>query len=280
VRFGPVDFGPGVRLRAGDMLAPECLGSWSPGNADADIDILESARFALLINHDDGEREFGPANTDSRPVWAKMCSGLPGPRFSLPRISLDVSMCWGHPGRRSVPLAVVRCAQVRTALHHPAGDRDPLQRRVIVVVQALLGHATSGAISPEPVPRRRGLTTRTGIAHARDEESVPKLVAARFVDAGGEAGRLAHVGQRNSGHCQRVEYLSGTCSSASQMLVPHPVRAGEIIAECRRRCGLSWFAAGMPAVRARRLISRHTVGSPRRPPSRLRKTGPVARPAR
>jgi len=162
----------------------------------------------------------------------------------------------------------------------PSPAANGRSRVDIVVVQALLGHATSGAISPEPVPRRRGLTTRTGIAHARDEESVPKLVAARFVDAGGEAGRLAHVGQRNSGHCQRVEYLSGTCSSASQMLVPHPVRAGEIIAECRRRCGLSWFAAGMPAVRARRLISRHTVGSPRRPPSRLRKTGPVARPAR
>ena len=29
--------------------------------------------------------KFGtPANTGSRPVWAKMCSGLPGPRSSRP----------------------------------------------------------------------------------------------------------------------------------------------------------------------------------------------------
>ena len=28
------------------------------GNADVDIEMLESARFALLINHDDAEREF------------------------------------------------------------------------------------------------------------------------------------------------------------------------------------------------------------------------------
>jgi hypothetical protein len=28
------------------------------GNADVDIEMLESARFGLLVNHDDDEREF------------------------------------------------------------------------------------------------------------------------------------------------------------------------------------------------------------------------------
>ena len=28
------------------------------GNADVDIEMLESARFALLVNHDDADREF------------------------------------------------------------------------------------------------------------------------------------------------------------------------------------------------------------------------------
>ena len=28
------------------------------GNADVDIEMLESARFALMINHDDPDREF------------------------------------------------------------------------------------------------------------------------------------------------------------------------------------------------------------------------------
>jgi phosphoglycolate phosphatase-like HAD superfamily hydrolase len=31
------------------------------GNADVDIEMLESARFALLVNHDDDDREFGYA---------------------------------------------------------------------------------------------------------------------------------------------------------------------------------------------------------------------------
>jgi hypothetical protein len=28
------------------------------GNADVDIEMLEAAKFSLLVNHDDGEREF------------------------------------------------------------------------------------------------------------------------------------------------------------------------------------------------------------------------------
>ena len=32
------------------------------GNGDVDIEMLESARFALLVNHDDEEREFGYVN--------------------------------------------------------------------------------------------------------------------------------------------------------------------------------------------------------------------------
>jgi hypothetical protein len=33
------------------------------GNADVDIEMLESARFSILVNHDDAEREYayGPA---------------------------------------------------------------------------------------------------------------------------------------------------------------------------------------------------------------------------
>ena len=34
-----------------------CL-SFAGGNADVDIEMLETAKFALLVNHDDGEREF------------------------------------------------------------------------------------------------------------------------------------------------------------------------------------------------------------------------------
>ena len=32
--------------------------AFAGGNADVDIEMLESARFALLVNHDDPEREY------------------------------------------------------------------------------------------------------------------------------------------------------------------------------------------------------------------------------
>jgi hypothetical protein len=31
---------------------------FAAGNSDGDIEMLESARFGLLVHHDDGEREF------------------------------------------------------------------------------------------------------------------------------------------------------------------------------------------------------------------------------
>jgi len=63
----------GVMVRGEQILGQLDLGSGKPehifartgrlpvfagGNADVDIEMLESARFALLINHDDADREF------------------------------------------------------------------------------------------------------------------------------------------------------------------------------------------------------------------------------
>src|SRR5271167_3343467 len=65
-------------VRTDQMLGGLALGSGKPehifaqtgrlpafagGNADVDIEMLESAKFALLVNHDDGEREY--AYTDA-----------------------------------------------------------------------------------------------------------------------------------------------------------------------------------------------------------------------
>ena len=110
--------------------------------------------------------------------------------------------------------------------------------------------------------RRHASTSRSRVADFK-RPAPPMLgtgtsaeaVAARFVDAGGEAGRLAQVRQHDSRHRQRVEYLSGTCSSAPQMHVPHPVMAGEIMNVCRKLWGVIDSAAGMPAMRARRWIA-------------------------
>lgn len=52
----PIDDGPGkvahIWMRTGQMPL------FAGGNADGDIQMLESARFALLVHHDDAEREF------------------------------------------------------------------------------------------------------------------------------------------------------------------------------------------------------------------------------
>lgn len=52
----PIDDGPGkpVHIWARTGRLPLLAG----GNADGDIHMLESARFALLVHHDDAEREF------------------------------------------------------------------------------------------------------------------------------------------------------------------------------------------------------------------------------
>lgn len=58
--LGTLDVGPGKpeHIFAQTGRLPVFAG----GNADVDIEMLESARFALLINHDDEEREFGYIN--------------------------------------------------------------------------------------------------------------------------------------------------------------------------------------------------------------------------
>jgi phosphoglycolate phosphatase-like HAD superfamily hydrolase len=55
--LGNLDIGPGKpeHIFAQTGRLPVFAG----GNADVDIEMLESARFALLVNHDDEEREFG-----------------------------------------------------------------------------------------------------------------------------------------------------------------------------------------------------------------------------
>jgi phosphoglycolate phosphatase-like HAD superfamily hydrolase len=55
--LGNLDVGPGKpeHIFAQTGRLPVFAG----GNADVDIEMLESARFALLVNHDDEEREFG-----------------------------------------------------------------------------------------------------------------------------------------------------------------------------------------------------------------------------
>jgi phosphoserine phosphatase len=57
--LGGLDLGPGKpeHIFAQTGRLPLLAG----GNADVDIEMLESARFALLINHDDPEREFAYA---------------------------------------------------------------------------------------------------------------------------------------------------------------------------------------------------------------------------
>ena len=58
--LGSLDVGPGKpeHIFAQTGRLPVFAG----GNADVDIEMLESARFALLVNHDDEEREFGYVN--------------------------------------------------------------------------------------------------------------------------------------------------------------------------------------------------------------------------
>jgi phosphoglycolate phosphatase-like HAD superfamily hydrolase len=52
----------GLNVRAGKpehiFAATGRLAVFAGGNADVDIEMLESARFSLLLNHDDSEREF------------------------------------------------------------------------------------------------------------------------------------------------------------------------------------------------------------------------------
>ena len=58
--LGTLDVGPGkpehIFAQTGRLPA------FAGGNADVDIEMLEAARFALLVNHDDAEREFGYTN--------------------------------------------------------------------------------------------------------------------------------------------------------------------------------------------------------------------------
>ncbi|PXA72087.1 HAD family hydrolase [Cryobacterium arcticum] len=64
--LGGLDIGPGKpeHIFAQTGRLPVFAG----GNADVDIEMLESARFALLLNHDDGQREFAYSTGAERAV--------------------------------------------------------------------------------------------------------------------------------------------------------------------------------------------------------------------
>ena len=54
--LGGLDMGPGKPEHIFATTGP--LPLFAGGNADVDIEMLQSARFALLVDHDDEEREF------------------------------------------------------------------------------------------------------------------------------------------------------------------------------------------------------------------------------
>jgi phosphoserine phosphatase len=58
--LGTVDIGPGKPEHI--FAQTGRLPLFAGGNADVDIEMLSSAKFALLVNHDDGEREFAYTN--------------------------------------------------------------------------------------------------------------------------------------------------------------------------------------------------------------------------
>ena len=52
----PIDDGPGKPVHIWTRTGRKPL--LAGGNADGDVAMLETARFALLVHHDDAEREF------------------------------------------------------------------------------------------------------------------------------------------------------------------------------------------------------------------------------
>jgi hypothetical protein len=45
-------------VRSPPLEALSLIPLFAGGNADVDIEMLEAAKFGLLVNHNDGEREF------------------------------------------------------------------------------------------------------------------------------------------------------------------------------------------------------------------------------
>ncbi len=74
--LGGLDVGPGkpehIFAQTGRLPA------FAGGNADVDIEMLESARFALLLNHDDDEREFAYTNGAEKSLAEAAGAGLDG----------------------------------------------------------------------------------------------------------------------------------------------------------------------------------------------------------
>ena len=62
--LGGLDVGPGKPEHI--FAQTGRLPVFAAGNADVDVEMLESARFALLVSHDDEEREFGYAKGAER----------------------------------------------------------------------------------------------------------------------------------------------------------------------------------------------------------------------
>ena len=58
--LGTLDVGPGKPEHI--FAQTGRLPLFAGGNADVDIEMLSSAKFALLVNHDDAEREFAYTN--------------------------------------------------------------------------------------------------------------------------------------------------------------------------------------------------------------------------
>jgi phosphoserine phosphatase len=58
--LGGLDVGPGKPEHI--FAQTGRLPLFAGGNADVDIEMLESAKFSVLVNHDDAEREFGYVN--------------------------------------------------------------------------------------------------------------------------------------------------------------------------------------------------------------------------
>jgi hypothetical protein len=62
--LGSLDVGPGKPEHI--FAQTGRLPLFAGGNADVDIEMLEAAKFSLLINHDDEEREFAYVNGAER----------------------------------------------------------------------------------------------------------------------------------------------------------------------------------------------------------------------
>ena len=90
--FGGLDIGPGkpehIFAQTGRLPA------FAGGNADVDIEMLESAQFALIIKHDDNEREFDYTTGSDRSFELAAKHG-----WTVVSIKSDWNSVYGHVER-------------------------------------------------------------------------------------------------------------------------------------------------------------------------------------